>query len=100
MLLTFNTAYGLSAWFVVHCLALLVRDYDELASSVRHMHLRRLVLAEHATGQRVMRFDGCVLQERLLATPPEPSFAKKFPSYEGCCMGNRKTCVCGAPFLG
>ena len=37
---------------------------------------------------------------RLLQTPPEPSFAKKNPSFEGCCMGNRKTCTCGAPFLG
>lgn len=37
---------------------------------------------------------------RLLQTPPEPSFARKNPSFEGCCMGNRKTCTCGAPFLG
>jgi RNA exonuclease 4 len=36
----------------------------------------------------------------LLQTPPEPSFAKKNPSFEGCCMGNRKTCTCGAPFFG
>ena len=31
---------------------------------------------------------------------PEPSFAKKFPIYDGVCMGNRKSCTCGAPFLG
>ena len=37
---------------------------------------------------------------RLLQTTPEPSFAKLNPSFEGCCMGNRKTCTCGAPFLG
>lgn len=36
----------------------------------------------------------------LLASTPEPSFAKQNPSYEGVCMGNRKTCTCGAPFLG
>jgi hypothetical protein len=36
---------------------------------------------------------------KLLATPPEPSFSKRFPSYEGVCQGNRKTCACGAPFF-
>ena len=39
-------------------------------------------------------------KQKLLETPPEPSFARKNPSWEGCCMGNRKTCTCGAPFLG
>jgi|TARA_B110000977_G_scaffold26153_1_gene32469 RNA exonuclease 4 len=39
-------------------------------------------------------------KQRLLQTPPEPSFAKKNPTFEGCCMGNRKTCTCGAPFFG
>ena len=39
-------------------------------------------------------------QAALLATPPQPSFARQNPSFEGVCMGNRKTCTCGAPFLG
>ncbi|CAK0783798.1 hypothetical protein CVIRNUC_006998 [Coccomyxa viridis] len=39
-------------------------------------------------------------QEKLLAVPPEPSFAKRNPEFEGVCMGNRKACKCGAPFLG
>lgn len=39
-------------------------------------------------------------QAALLATPPAPSFARQNPSFEGVCMGNRKTCTCGAPFLG
>jgi hypothetical protein len=39
------------------------------------------------------------MQRRLIETPPSPSFAKRFPSFEGCCMGNRKTCTCGAPFF-
>ena len=64
-------------------------------------------------GARCMVAFGCFLLPRgggapalehakalLLQTPPEPSFAKKNPSFEGCCMGNRKTCTCGAPFLG
>lgn len=39
-------------------------------------------------------------QAALLASPPAPSFARQNPSFEGVCMGNRKTCTCGAPFLG
>lgn len=37
--------------------------------------------------------------ERALAAKPKPSFAKLHPTFEGCCMGNRQTCVCGAPFF-
>jgi len=36
---------------------------------------------------------------KLLAVTPEPSFAKRFPSFEGVCQGNRRTCSCGAPFF-
>ena len=32
------------------------------------------------------------LQRKLLDTPVAPSFAKSFPTYDNCCMGNRKTC--------
>ena len=39
-------------------------------------------------------------QQALLAAPPQPSFARQNPSFEGVCMGNRKTCTCGAAFLG
>jgi hypothetical protein len=39
------------------------------------------------------------VQERLLNTPVAASFAKLNPTFEGCCMGNRKTCQCGAPFF-
>eukprot|EP00798_Chlamydomonas_sp_ICE-L_P018074 gene18074-24497_t len=38
-------------------------------------------------------------QQALLATPPPPSFARRNPQFEGVCMGNRKTCNCGAPFF-
>jgi hypothetical protein len=38
-------------------------------------------------------------QQALLAAPPSDSFAKKNPSYEGVCMGNRRTCTCGGPFF-
>ena len=35
----------------------------------------------------------------LLAAPVAPSFARLNPSFEGCCMGNRKTCTCGKAFF-
>lgn len=38
-------------------------------------------------------------QQAVLSVPPEPSFAKVNPSYEGVCMGNRRNCTCGAPFF-
>lgn len=37
--------------------------------------------------------------ERVLAQKPKPSFAKLHAEWEGCCMGNRQTCKCGAPFF-
>lgn len=39
------------------------------------------------------------MQAALLAAPQQPSFARRFPVYEGVCMGNRKACSCGAAFL-
>jgi hypothetical protein len=43
-------------------------------------------------------FDG--EKQKLLAVPVEASFAKRFPTFEGVCMGNRRQCSCGAPFFG
>lgn len=40
------------------------------------------------------------VQELLLSSAPAPSFARRHPTFEGVCMGNRKSCTCGAPFLG
>ena len=39
-------------------------------------------------------------EESLLTSEPAPSFARRNPSFEGVCMGGRKTCTCGAAFLG
>ena len=38
-------------------------------------------------------------QSALLASPQAPSCARRNPSFEGCCMGNRKTCTCGGTFF-
>jgi len=40
-----------------------------------------------------------ISQQTLLTAPATPSFATLNAEYEGVCMGNRKTCVCGAPFF-
>ena len=41
-----------------------------------------------------------MMQQVMLTTNVTPSFAKTHPTYEGCCMGSRRTCECGAPFYG
>ncbi len=38
-------------------------------------------------------------QTALLSTQQTPSFARRNPVFEGCCMGNRKTCTCGGTFF-
>lgn len=38
-------------------------------------------------------------QQALLAAPPLQSFARRHPTFEGVCMGNRKQCSCGATFF-
>ena len=35
----------------------------------------------------------------LLSTAVDASFAKQNPELDGVCMGNKKTCTCGAPFF-
>eukprot|EP00808_Paulinella_micropora_P031049 g83167.t1 len=38
-------------------------------------------------------------QYALLSSPVESSFAKENATYDKVCMGNKKTCKCGAPFF-
>eukprot|EP00210_Caulerpa_lentillifera_P006043 g5775.t1 len=40
------------------------------------------------------------LKRDLLRIPAPLSFSKRYPRFQGVCMGNRKLCDCGAPFLG
>jgi len=37
--------------------------------------------------------------ELLLNTSVDESFAKKYATYDGVCMGQKKTCKCGSPFF-
>ena len=64
---------------------------DDALKSVKLFHAYR----ELHTDPAALR----VMQQRVIDTPPAPSFAKRFPEWEGCCMGNKKTCKCGAPFF-
>ena len=63
--------------------------------SVKSMKLFQLWRELHHEPEKLQRE-----KEKLLEGAPEPSFAKRFPTFEGVCMGNRKTCSCGAPFFG
>lgn len=51
---------------------------------------------------RMVQWDGQGLyhmQMMTLNAPRIPGFSSNFPVVDGCCMGNRKKCICGAPFL-
>jgi RNA exonuclease 4 len=38
------------------------------------------------------------MQMATLQSPRVPGFSATHPTVDGCCMGNKKTCTCGAPF--
>ena len=69
--------------------------HDAVGDAIKSVRLFNLYQQVHSQPQAWEK-----IQEKLLATEPEPSFAKKNPSFEGVCMGNRRTCTCGAPFFG
>lgn len=98
---TWNTKYNSWSIFGQDHVAKVLLNYPVVGShdavgdaikSVRLYNLSQQLQQDPAAWQQA--------QQKLLAIPPEPSFAKKNPSYEGVCMGNRRTCVCGGPFLG
>ena len=39
------------------------------------------------------------LQMLMMQTPREPTFSILNPALDGCCLGNKKNCKCGAPFF-
>ena len=39
------------------------------------------------------------LQMAMLHTPRQPAFSALNPTIDGCCLGNKKNCKCGAPFF-
>jgi len=68
--------------------------HDAVADAVLSMRLFHAYTAVQHDAAAVS-----AMAEKVLATPPKPSFAKLHPEFEGCCMGNRQTCKCGAPFF-
>ena len=68
--------------------------HDAVADAVLSMRLLRSYVAVQREPPKV-----AAMGERMLATPAKASFAKRHPEWEGCCMGNRQTCKCGAPFF-
>ncbi|KAG2496271.1 hypothetical protein HYH03_005504 [Edaphochlamys debaryana] len=71
-------------------------EHDAVEDARKSMALfnhHRSVLATSAEAMEAAR-------QALLAAPVPASFAKRHGVFEGVCMGNRKTCTCGAPFFG
>ena len=68
--------------------------HDASADAAYSMKLFNAYVARQHDAQAV-----AAMGAKALATPVPPSFAKRFPEFEGCCMGNRQTCRCGAPFF-
>jgi len=76
--------------------------HDAAADAAKSMRLFALLgeLRRNRAGKAESDAAWRLAEERLLASEPAPSFAKRHPSFEGVCMGGRKTCTCGAAFLG
>jgi len=69
-------------------------SHNALADACISMHL----FNSYRTVQYdAMRF--AQLQYTTLNAPRVLGFSSRFPEVDGCCMGNRKTCKCGAPFF-
>ena len=69
--------------------------HDAVGDAVKSIRLFNLYQGTHKNPEKWEEV--CA---RLLSVEPEASFAKRNPTFEGVCMGNRKTCQCGAPFFG
>lgn len=77
-------------------------SHDALGDAAKSMRIYRRYLemsgaVDGATQVRTMTL--VEAQQKLLNAPKAPSFAQQYPSYDGVCQGNRKTCVCGQPFF-
>jgi len=68
--------------------------HDALEDALTSMRLFQAYLAIQHDADAVAAHGA-----RTLAMPIKPSFAKLHPTFENCCMGNKQTCICGAPFF-
>lgn len=69
-------------------------SHDALTDAAISMYLFN---AYRSTQYDAMRL--AQLQHMTLHAPRVLGFSSRHPEIDGCCMGNRKTCKCGAPFL-
>lgn len=90
----FGQDHYVGVWLGAEAARLEGDSHDALADALCSMRLFQAYLKVQHDPPAVGAFGA-----RALATPPKPSFAKLHPEYEGCCMGNRQTCKCGAPFF-
>eukprot|EP00210_Caulerpa_lentillifera_P007334 g7010.t1 len=65
---------------------------DDAIKSIKLYKYHRLHSSNRASWE--------ILCRDLLRIPAPLSFSKRHPRFQGVCMGNRKLCKCGAPFLG
>jgi DNA polymerase III epsilon subunit-like protein len=70
-------------------------SHDAVGDAIKSIRLFNLYQSTHGHPERWAEV--CAM---VLGAEPEPSFAKRNPTFEGVCMGNRKNCSCGAPFFG
>jgi len=71
--------------------------HNAVTDAIKSMRLFLLYAQIQAPG---MEDQWAQMQKNLLSHPIAKSFATLNPTFEGVCMGNRKTCRCGDPFLG
>lgn len=69
-------------------------NHDAVTDAIKSMRLYNYYLQMQSDPQ-----GWSAAQRACLETPVQPSFSRRNPSFESVCMGNRKTCTCGAPFF-
>jgi RNA exonuclease 4 len=91
---------GWTAFSQDHCAQILLGwDVDATAHDAALDAVKSVRLFNFWAAARTDPGRWAAAQAALLAAPPRESFAKRNPTYDGVCMGNRRTCTCGAPFF-
>ncbi|CAD7701810.1 unnamed protein product [Ostreobium quekettii] len=99
-----NAAYNSVSVFSLDHLAKVLLGYNSAGGTQPHNAvsdaLKSMQLFNYYRQVRNVAGMWKSVEAALLAAPVDESFAKRHPCFEGVCMGNRKKCTCGAPFLG
>jgi len=96
----FNEKYNSYTYFSLHhqakALLGIVQEPPHNAATDAILSIRLYNLYKHLDGNPS---EMARAHSKLLSTTIDVSFAKQNPEYDGVCMGNKKTCTCGAPFF-